>query len=355
MVLLPGCIDSFEVSLLKKVNLGPLILGSVGMLVIIFDGKTAVSGVLAGLELCLHTLIPSLFPFFVLSSLVTGSLIGRSIGPFRSVCRFCGMPAGSESLLVVGLLGGYPVGAGNIAAELKRGTLTAEDAQRMAVFCNNAGPSFLFGILGPLFPHIGWVWLLWAIQIAASVLTGYLLPGGSSNAVVSHHFQSVSLSDSLNRGIKNMTQVCGWVTLFRMILEFLSRFIFRQIPQGLQIILTGLLELSNGCLALSGISDDALRFFLAGTMLSLGGMCVWMQTKAVFTELKIPRYIMGRMLHFLLCTLLSLPAAAVLSDNPSAFVLPSILFVGCSTISLLLILRKQKKEVAFYSSMMYNG
>lgn len=355
MVLLPGCIDSFEVSLLKKTNLGPLILGSVGMLVIIFDGKTAVSGVLAGLELCLHTLIPSLFPFFVLSSLVTGSLIGRSIGPFRSVCRFCRMPAGSESLLVVGLLGGYPVGAGNIAAELKRGTLTAEDAQRLSVFCNNAGPSFLFGILGPLFPHIGWVWFLWAIQMTASLITGYLLPGGSSNAVASHHSQSVSLSDCLNRGIKNMAQVCGWVILFRMILEFLSRFVFQRIPQALKITVTGLLELSNGCLALSGISNDAQRFLLAGALLSLGGICVWMQTKAVFPELRLSRYIAGRMLHFLLCMLLSLPAAAVLSDNPSAFILPSILFAGTSMISLLLILRKQKKEVAFYGSMMYNG
>ena len=130
---------------MRRGNIPPLMIGSLGMILLIFDGKAAVSGVKDGLELCIQTLIPSLFPFFVLSSLVTGALSGVSVAPLRWLSRFCRMPDGADSLLLVGILGGYPVGAGNIAAEYHNGRLLLTDARRLSIFCNNAGPSFLFG------------------------------------------------------------------------------------------------------------------------------------------------------------------------------------------------------------------
>ena len=322
-------------------------MGSVGMMVVILDGKTAVLGVREGVELCLNTLIPSLFPFFILSSLITSSLIGHSIGPLGYVCRFCRMGAGAESLLAVGILGGYPIGAANIATELKSGHLTLEDAERMAIFCNNAGPSFIFGVLGPLFPHSGWVWLLWMIQIGSAILTGFLLPGGGANPVLSNAMEQTSLSNSLNRSIRSMALVCGWVILFRMILEFLFRWILWLLPIPIQVLLTGLLELSNGCMALTGIQTVSLRFLIAGVILSFGGCCVWMQTRGVFPELNLVHYLRGRALHCMICILFSLLALSVLNGNETESVIPVIIAIGFGIIGLLLVLRKGKKAVAF--------
>lgn len=332
---------------MKKRNWDTLVLGSVGMLVVILDGKTSVAGVRQGLELCLNTLIPSLFPFFILSSLVTSSLAGHSIGPLGTICRFCRMGAGSESLLAVGLLGGYPIGAANIAAELKYGHICREDAQRMAIFCNNAGPSFVFGVLGPLFPHSGWVWLLWIIQICSAVFTGFFLPGKDGAPVTSSTQQQTSLSSSLNRSIRSMAMVCGWVVLFRMILEFLQKWFLWLLPVPVQVIATGLLELSNGCLALTGIPSPALRFLIAGSMLSLGGICVWMQTRAVFPELNLRCYIKGRALHCLICILLSILVLPLLNPAETEYFLTVAIPAGISMICLFWILRKGKKAVAF--------
>lgn len=324
-----------------------MVFGSVGMLVVILDGKTAVAGVREGVELCLNTLIPSLFPFFILSTLVTSSLAGQSIGPLGAVCRVCRMGVGSESLLAVGLLGGYPIGAANIAAELKSGHLSQEEAQRLAVFCNNAGPSFLFGVLGPLFPHAAWVWLLWMVQICSAIFTGYLLPGEGTSSAASCDAQQVSLSSSLNRSIRSMATVCGWVVLFRMILEFLHLWILWLLPVPIQVVITGLLELSNGCIALTQIQSDSLRFVLAGVMLSLGGLCVWMQTRAVFPELNLLRYIKGRILHCLICILFSLLMLSILNGPDVKAAVPSMIVVGFIAIGLFWILRKGKKAVAF--------
>ena len=41
------------------------IMAAVGMLVLIFDSALALEAARAGVELCLETVIPSLFPFFV--------------------------------------------------------------------------------------------------------------------------------------------------------------------------------------------------------------------------------------------------------------------------------------------------
>ena len=340
---------------MKKSNLWSLIFGSVGMLVVILDSKTAVAGIRDGVQLCLNTLIPSLFPFFILSSLITASLVGHSIRPLRSICKLCRMSPGSESFLAVGILGGYPVGAANIAGAAAKGSLTQEEAERMTVFCNNAGPSFLFGILGPMFPDQTWVWVLWATQIGASILTGFLLSGSGSKPLDSGTPNQVTLSDCLSCGIKSMALVCGWVVLFRMILEFLRGWILWLFPVTLQVIITGLLELSNGCLSLSGIESNSVRFLVTGTMLSMGGFCVWMQTKAVFPRLNLYRYIMGRTIHCLICFLLSLLVLPMLSGIETESVLSVGIMAGFAGICLFLILRKQKKAVAFCNCMVYNS
>ena len=56
---------------MKRRTAAALVFSSAGMLVLILDGKAALLGAQAGVELCLNTVIPSLFPFFVLSVLLT--------------------------------------------------------------------------------------------------------------------------------------------------------------------------------------------------------------------------------------------------------------------------------------------
>jgi len=272
---------------------------------LIFDGKTAIEGASEGISLCLNTLIPSLFPFFVLTGIVTSALVGQSIPWLRPLGRFCHMSDGSESLLAVGILGGYPVGAGNIRQAYRKGNLGMEEANRLAVFCNNAGPSFIFGVMGQLFPDISWAALLWLIQIVSAVLIGSMSVGPHEK-MPTNESRSVTVSDCLDRGLRNMGAVCGWVILFRILLEFLDKWVLQYFSPVIRVLITGILELSNGCIGLETIPDPYLRFLLASVMLSLGGICILMQTRAVFPELNIPQYLKGRLIHLLCSVALSL-------------------------------------------------
>lgn len=282
---------------MKRAKIIPGIGAALGMLLLILDGKTAIAGAREGVELCLQAVIPSLFPFFVLSMLLTDSLSGASVGLLRPLERLCRVPAGSGPILLTGFLGGYPVGAQSAANGYRAGHLSKAQAQRMLTFCSNAGPSFLFGIVAAQFPKLWYGWLLWAIQLTSAVLVSACIPPAGSRAVRLEAKQALSLSDCLHRALKVMGAVCGWVVLFRVVIAFADRWFLWLLPKEGRVLFAGILELTNGCCALSEIDGLGLRLILAAGLLSFGGICVTMQTASVAGGLGIRPYLTGKCLQ----------------------------------------------------------
>ena len=122
-----------------------------GIMILILDGQTALQGAAAGISLCLRTVIPSLFPFLFLCSVLTDSLWGTTFWSGKLLRRL-GIPAGADSLLISAILGGYPAGAQAVAAAYQQGKLSRKEASHLLRFCSNAGPSFLFGMAASCFP-----------------------------------------------------------------------------------------------------------------------------------------------------------------------------------------------------------
>lgn len=284
------------------------IAAAMGMLVLILDSRTALEGAQNGIELCIRTVIPSLFPFFLLSILLNTSLSGTQIPFLRPIAGLCGMPRGSESILICAFLGGYPVGAQAVADCWRRGQLSRQDAERMLGFCSNAGPSFMFGMVGAMFPEKQAAWMLWGIHISSAIVTAAVLPGKSLQTVKLPSGNPVSPSAALRSALSVMGQVCGWVVLFRVWITFLQRWMLWLLPLPVQVIVTGLLELANGCCDLWQISDASLRMLSASMILAFGGLCVAMQTISVTAGLSLRYYYAGKLMQtvfsLLLCSML---------------------------------------------------
>ena len=285
------------------------------MLVMILDSKTAAASARDGVELCIRTVIPSLFPFFVLSGVINSCLFGQNFGLLQPLARITKIPKGSESLLLLSFLAGYPIGAQLIAQSYRAGNLSIKTAKRMLGFCNNAGPAFLFGILSPLFTNMGILWLLWGIHIFSAIVTGWLLPDEEHEMCHIPPKTPITISQSLYNAIKAMASVCGWIVLFRVVLGFCNRWFLWIFPAEVQVLFTGLLELANGCILLQNIPQAGMRFLLAGIVLSFGGLCVGMQTMSVTEDLGTGWYFPGKVLQTALTILF-------------AYILQSIIFVG---------------------------
>lgn len=312
-------------------NLRGLAVG-IGFMLMIFDSRLVLEGAKTGLELCLQTVIPSLFPFLVISMMLTRSM--GSCGVLRAAAKALRIPESAATLLIPAFLGGYPVGARCVSDQYRAGHLKKEQAERLLAFCNNAGPAFFFGMVGSFFPERCSTWILWLIHLVSAALTGISLPPADNNSPVDvARYEKNSGKDILPAAMEAMGIICGWLILFRCLTAFLDRWFLWLLPQWLQVLITGLLELTNGCLELPGVYPDNLRFLICSCMLSFGGICVLMQTASVTRGLSLRFYLLGKVLQTIYCFMISL---AVLSEKGW------ILLISLPVFSL--ILRKNQKS-----------
>ena len=257
------------------------------MFFLILESKRTVEFAAMGLEMCIRTVIPSLFPFFVLSIWLTGNLSGGN---------------GLLPILLSGFLGGYPVGAQAAAESFQAGRIPRETAEYLLTFCSQAGPAFLFGMVAAQFPERKFIWMLWIIQIL-SALSVAAFSGYPPRVDATHQpGPSVPLARAMKQALGAMASVCGWVVSFRVILGFLSLI---PLNPAWRALLWGFLELTNGCMCLGAVESLPTRFLLAGIILNFGGICVALQTASVIDKLSLEHYLRGKVMQtafaFLYC------------------------------------------------------
>jgi len=305
------------------------------LLLMILDAKTAYISAKDGIELCIFTVIPSLFPFIFLTSIINHSITGSRITPFARLGYYLGLPEGAESIFLLGILGGYPLGAKAIYDTYKTGQITKKTAQRLLGFCSNPGPAFIFGIVGNLFSSRKIPWIIFSIQILSAIITGLLLPGKSHEVCHTRNEHSLKFTQVLDNSLKALATICGWVILFRTITGFLSKWTQNFLPQEVSVIIFGILELTNGCTALNALRGESLRFVIACFLLGFGGICVWMQTKSVTKELGTRTYMIGKTIQTILNTVFAVILQHYIFKSTNIGNLP-ILFLCISSVLLLL-------------------
>ena len=280
----------------KKAGL-QCVMAGIGVLVLIFDSTLALEGARKGMDLCIRTVIPSLFPFFVLSAILTNSL--QNLISHRSlvISRFLGISPAAASVLLPAFLGGYPVGAKCIGDLYRSNQISRAEAERLLAFCSNAGPSFLFGMVSGFFPERKMIWLLWFIHILSALLTAAVIPADAQTGKSPFPKETSVQQTLVWSAAKAMGLVCCWVILFRMVITFLNAWLFWLFPVWLKVLLTGMLELANGCCDLLLISEGNLRLILCSCMLAFGGICVLFQTAEVTHGLNLSNYVRGKFLQ----------------------------------------------------------
>ena len=274
-------------------------LGLLGvMALLLLCSADAAQAVRDALALCAQSVIPALFPFFVVSSLFIdlgcAAVLGRSLAPIMH--RLFGVSGAGGTAFLLGIIGGYPVG-GRTAGELYRsGQCEREECERLLAFCNNAGPSFILGIagLGCFGSVIVGAWL-YLIHVGAAVMVGLLFRSTSRQMGRPEKTETPRWADALIQAVRggamSMVNICAFVVFFLVILRLFSR--FTGIQHG---AILGIVEMTNGILRLA---NDRRGFIWAAGLLGWGGLSVHCQTAAVLSGsgLSLKRYFIGKALQ----------------------------------------------------------
>lgn len=274
-------------------------LGLLGvMALLLLCSADAAQAVRDALALCAQSVIPALFPFFVVSSLFIdlgcAAVLGRSLAPIMR--RLFGVSGAGGTAFLLGIIGGYPVG-GRTAGELYRsGQCEREECERLLAFCNNAGPSFILGIAGlGCFGSVRVGAWLYLIHVGAAVMVGLLFRSTSRQMGRPEKTETPRWADALIEAVRggamSMVNICAFVVFFLVILRLFSR--FTGIQHG---AILGIVEMTNGILRLA---NDRRGFIWAAGLLGWGGLSVHCQTAAVLSGsgLSLKRYFIGKALQ----------------------------------------------------------
>lgn len=245
------------------------------ILALILDSRCSADSAREAIELCIDTLIPVLFPLFVLSAMLVPAL-GALRMPLLS--KILGFPEGGGGLFLIGCAGGFPVGAACVAQAARDSQLSQEKGEDLLGLCSFCGPSFLFGVIGNVL-SLQDAAVLYVIQLETALLIAVYrrrsAPGSFRSSA-----EAVSLPVAVRRAISSIATVCAWVILAGVAAGFLRRWFFPLLPKSLGVLLTGILELTNGVFALERLSPG-LQLPFCAFFVTFGGVSVLLQIAAV--------------------------------------------------------------------------
>ena len=295
-------------------------------LALMFWPQEAMEAAREGLRLCYNVILPSLFPFFVLSALVVdlglAGYIGRALeGIMRPLFN---VPGACASAFALGFVGGYPVGARTALSLYQKGMCTKTEAERLLAFCNNSGPAFILGVVGAgVFASSKVGLLLYLAHAAASVCVGFLFrfykrEGKRRERRASPTFEAERITVAFTGAIKNSflstLNICAFVVFFTVVIKLL--FLSGLLPglaevlgallsplgfstQWAERLLTGLIELTSGVWTLTGAGTMSGKLSMAAFLLGWAGLSVHCQVLSFIggSGLSVKTYIGGKLLH----------------------------------------------------------
>lgn len=310
----------------------------------------AVDGAKNGLDLCCNVIIPSLFPFFVLSSMAVdlglAAYLGRLLeGIMRPVFRVSGSCA---IAVVLGFIGGYPLGAKTALELYRQGLCTKVETERLLAFCNNSGPAFILGVVGVgVFGSSTIGLLLYASHCAASLLTGLMFrfygtkqdkqaPCTHAKPIATTTIPA-AFTSGVVRSFSSTLNICAFVIFFSAMLQLMTSCgVFSALTRLLSLVgvssryapqlVAGLLELTSGVSSLGGMSSSAGSISMAAFMLGWAGLSVHCQVLCFLIDSDIsPRtYLLGKLMHGTISAFLTYFLATRLSlTYPVSFYLNS--------------------------------
>ena len=268
-------------------------------------------GVRNGLFLCGETVIPSLFPFMILSDFIVRSKLGNVVGRFFSPLteKVFRLPGCSACAIIMSLIGGFPVGAKMISQLCEDNSLSHSQAKRMLWFCVNSGPAFVVGAVGAtMLSNKKCGIILFASQTLAALIIGFFSrffakKNKNEIAVKKYEIDTSVLTESVSCATGAMLNICACILLFSAFNPFLIRLAEKNPLFNTAVVMS---EVTGGC----AFAAEHLPVYLIAPVLCWSGFAVHMQLLPYIKKIGItlPEFWLSRAVN----CLVALPIAFLL-------------------------------------------
>lgn len=236
-----------------------------------------IAGAANGLLLWWNTVLPTLFPFFI----VTRIILKCNIFPAKLIKLFP---------VLTGMIAGYPTGAVTITELLNTKVLSKKEADTILVLSNNASPGFLIGYTSlchaPLknTPYIIWCTVMLSSLIVSIPGIIRLISTPKSDTVIHRNnderpvFTINFFEDTMLECFRILVMIGGYIMIFSMFANIMSSLFDNN--QFLSLA-TGTLEVTTGVHLISDaqiFSSTKIQSALIAALCSFGGFSAYFQT-----------------------------------------------------------------------------
>ena len=248
-------------------------------LLLITNAQAIKANVLENLHLCIHTLVPSVFPMLVISAFLTTMGLPRPLHLLwhMLVGRLFAFSPNGSAVFFFGLTSGYPVGVKNAAALYRLGAIQKEEAQRLALSCVHPGIPFSVLAVGrAMFCSQATGWLLFFSVLLSDLLIARVSririnapsPSAPRSVKSTKNAPQEALILAVDSGIRNMVEIIAWVVLFGVVKTAVTS----TLPQINGILLPAT-EVTSAVYAAAKTHSPVTAAFSLG----FGGLCVHLQ------------------------------------------------------------------------------
>lgn len=300
-----------------KHKLLPFTLISIFLFMLIKPSETF-SGASEGLLLWYQIVLPTLFPFMIITNLLVRTNTMFSFTKWLSpiLCPlFSTSPNGTFAILT-GFLCGYPMGAKVTADLVKNGKISKNEGAYLLSFCNNTSPMFIMNyVILKTLKHEELLLPSLIILFASPILCSFLFrlyylqkKQFSSHFLSSAHpyFHFQLLDQTIMNSFELITKVGGYIILFSVLITLLKEF-----PCTSSLWTTCILpslEITNGIpILLATNLPFSFSYICVMSLVSFGGFCSIAQTKCMLegTGLSILSYTIEKLITAMVTSLLA--------------------------------------------------
>jgi len=287
------------------------------LIYLFFETKTAMNAVKEGGILFFTGILPSLFPFLVLSNIFFkldyAKYLSKICAPFMT--KFFKISGRGAYPIITSIISGYPIGSKTVSEMYLNNQISHNEANKLISICSTPGPIFVIGTVATLFLNFPKASLIILPSIYLSLFLyayiffkdGKYIPMKKERPTYKKHYNIGKIfSDSINNSMDTLINILGYIMFFSLIINILDTTILSTLDilpfksnMFLSNFIKGMIEMTIGIKGLSELNFISAPIMIAiiTFLLSFGGICVNMQCISFIsnTDLNIPRYLLSKL------------------------------------------------------------
>lgn len=263
------------------------------ILMLAFD--TVTSEIRAALKMWAQILLPSLFPYLVLSQYISTSGVLGIFSPIEKfIAKLFNISRCSSAVYICSLFSGYPSGAVCTSELYRGGYIEKQEAERLSCFTNNAGPLFLISAVGGCMLNCTKDGIaIYCIQSLSAFITAIVMGAKAAKVKPHNHEKRVSakpLTKCCQDSVNIMLAIGGYVVMAAALGAIAAASIQRIFPSSviwskeIKAVIYFCLEISNAMNVISSFDNTPLVFAIICAAASWGGLSVIMQICGALPE-----------------------------------------------------------------------